>query len=187
MEYKLVYSSRKTVGLNIGKSGELIVRAPLGCPKKTIEGFIREQRGWIEKQRARLEKEREEADAAGELSPEEIKRMAEELRAVLNEKLPYYASLLGVSYGNVTIRCQKSKWGSCTSKGNLNFNCLLMLAPEEVLDYVIVHELCHRRHMDHSPRFWALVESVMPDHASRRKWLKDNGGVLLRRAGKRAG
>ena len=86
---------------------------------------------------------------------------------------------MGVDYGQITIRSQKTRWGSCSSKGNLNFNCLLLLAPPEVLDYVVVHELCHRKEMNHSPRFWAEVARVMPDYKVRRKWLKDNGNGLM--------
>ena len=100
---------------------------------------------------------------------------------MLTGKLKIYAPLIGVEYGRVTVRRQKSKWGSCSAQGNLNFNCLLMLAPEEVLDYVVVHELCHRKHMDHSKEFWAEVRRVMPDHEKQKKWLKENGAVLMRR------
>ena len=89
-----------------------------------------------------------------------------------------YADIIGVDYGRITIRMQKSRWGSCSSKGNLNFNCLLMNAPDEITDYVIVHELCHRKEMNHSPKFWAHVEAVLPDYKERRKWLKDHGNEL---------
>ena len=84
-------------------------------------------------------------------------------------------------YGRVTVRCQRTKWGSCTSQGNLNFNCLLMLCPPEVIDSVVVHELCHRKEMNHSPRFWAEVEKILPDYKISRKWLKDHGEVIMRR------
>ena len=93
----------------------------------------------------------------------------------------YYAPVVGVSYSRITVRSQRTKWGSCSSKGGLNFNCLLLLAPTEVLDYVVVHELCHRLEMNHSARFWAEVERVLPDYAAARKWLRQNGGSLLAR------
>ena len=79
------------------------------------------------------------------------------------------------------MRRQRSKWGSCSSAGNLNFNCLLLLAPLEVLDYVVVHELCHRLEMNHSPRFWAEVRRVLPDYEAARGWLREEGGSLMAR------
>ncbi len=95
--------------------------------------------------------------------------------------MAHFAPLVGVSYGRITIRNQRTRWGSCSGKGNLNFNCLLMLAPPEVLDYVVVHELCHRKEMNHSPRFWAEVARVLPDYQQRRRWLKEHGGALVQR------
>ena len=87
-----------------------------------------------------------------------------------------------MTWGRITIRCQKTRWGSCSAKGNLNFNCLLMLSPPQVQTYVVVHELAHRKHMDHSPAFWAEVETVLPDYRDSVRWLKTNGGKLLSRA-----
>ena len=159
-----------------------MVRAPIGCPVSAIERFVSEEAGWIEKQLAKQRRSALEAEREGTLTAADLKRLAERMRPFLEEKLPHYAARIGVSFNRVTIRAQKSKWGSCTAGGNLNFNCLLMLAPEEVLDYVIVHELCHRKHMDHSPAFWAEVARILPDYQKPRKWLKENGGILLARA-----
>ena len=128
-----------------------------------------------------MKKKKEEYEAQEKLSIDDIKRLAEEAIAVIPDKVAYYAQKIGVTYGRITIRNQKSRWGSCSAKGNLNFNCLLMLAPEKVLDYVIVHELCHRKEMNHSARFWKEVEQVMPDYKERRIWLKTHGGVLIER------
>ena len=100
---------------------------------------------------------------------------------VLTERVRYFADLLGVSYGRLTIRSQRTRWGSCSAKGNLNFNCLLMLCPEDVRNYVVIHELCHRRHLNHSADFWAEVEKYCPDYRIHRKWLKDNGASIIAR------
>ena len=88
---------------------------------------------------------------------------------------------MGVTYGKVTLREQKTRWGSCSSKGNLNFNWKLALMPDEILDYVVVHELAHRMEMNHSDKFWKIVENVLPDYRERLSWLKANGGTLLAR------
>ena len=92
-----------------------------------------------------------------------------------------YADLMGVTYGTVSIRAQKTRWGSCSSKGNLNFNCLLALCPEGVMRYVVVHELSHRRHMNHSKAFWSMVEEYMPDYKEQKLYLKRNGDLLMAR------
>ena len=86
-----------------------------------------------------------------------IKELADKARIFIPERVKYYAEVIGVDYGRITIRCQKTRWGSCSSKGNLNFNCLLMLMPSEVIDYVVVHELCHIKQMNHSKAFWKEV------------------------------
>ena len=112
---------------------------------------------------------------------EEIRRLADAAMLDLPQRVRRYAPIVGVTVGRITIRNQKTRWGSCSAKGNLNFNCLLMLCPEEVRDYVVVHELCHRRELNHSPRFWAEVARIMPDYAARRKWLKTQGQSLIRR------
>ena len=90
----------------------------------------------------------------------------------------YYAPLIGVTYGRITIRNQTSRWGSCSSKGNLNFNWRLIFAPEEVVDYIVVHELAHRKEMNHSRAFYNVVASVLPDYKVQEKWLKENGEKL---------
>ena len=96
---------------------------------------------------------------------------------VIPERVRHFAPLIGVDYGRITIRCQRTRWGSCSAKGNLSFNCLLMLLPNEVVDSVVVHELCHRKHMNHSPLFYAEIERVFPEYRKCSKWLKENGGM----------
>ncbi len=180
-EYTIIRSGRRSLGLNLDPKGRIVVRAPYLCAKSVIDRFVAEHSGWIEKQRARLFSSAASDERAGMLSKEDIARLSKQMKLSLPEKLAKYSKLLGVSYNRVSVRCQRSKWGSCSAKGNLNFNCLLMLAPEGVLDYVIVHELCHRRHMDHSKEFWAEVESACPEYKAQRKWLRENGAALMMR------
>ena len=112
---------------------------------------------------------------------EEINDFAEKAMQIIPEKVKHYAALVGVDYGRITIRNQRTRWGSCSGKGNLNFNCLLVLFPDEMIDSVVVHELCHRKHMDHSKEFYAEVDRVFPEYRKCQKWLKENGGLYLRR------
>lgn len=102
------------------------------------------------------------------------KRARNEAKRLLDEE----AERLTLDYSGPRIADQKSLWGSCTPDGLISLNWRLLLAPPEVLRYVVIHELCHRRHLDHSPRFWRLVERQMPDHADWRRWLREHGASL---------
>lgn len=93
----------------------------------------------------------------------------------LHKKVAYYSNIMHADYGRITVREQKTRWGSCSGRGNLNFNWKLMMMPEAVIDYVVIHELAHRKHMNHSSAFWREVEKVLPDYRERRAWLKKNG------------
>lgn len=179
-EAAVVRSNRKTMSLEITPQGTVLVRAPLHLPKEEIDRFLQEKSDWIEKYLARVEN----INRAGEeapLSMEDIHALADKALQVIPPRVRQLAARMGVTYGRITIRNQQGRWGSCSSMGNLNFNCLLMLAPAEVLDYVIVHELAHRKEMNHSSAFWAQVEAVLPDYRQREKWLKTQGKVLLAR------
>jgi len=99
-------------------------------------------------------------------------------KARLPKRVRFWAEQMGESYGNITIKNQKKRWGSCSSARNLNFNWRLIMMPEEVIDYVVVHELCHLRQMNHSKEFWREVEKVLPDYKTRKKWLENNGKKL---------
>ena len=178
---RLIRARRKTLSIRITQEGNLEIRAPLGMPKGEIEAFLKEKAQWIETHRAKVLAEYTQGQEAP-LGEEEILTLAEQMRQRLPEKLNRHAASMGVTFGRVTIRCQQTRWGSCSSRGNLNFNCLLMLAPEEVLDYVVVHELAHRKQMNHSALFWQEVDRECPDYKKSLRWLKDRGGALLSRA-----
>ena len=108
-----------------------------------------------------------------------------ELKTKAKQELPAavqkYAGLMGVTYNRITIRHQKTRWGSCTKTGNLNFNCLIMKMPDQVRDYVIIHELAHRKELNHSSKYWAIVAEYCPWYKKAKQWLKDNGQELMER------
>ena len=175
INYRLVRSSRKSVAIQIRPDGEVVVRAPLGTPKTEIERFVAEKRSWIEKHLTKAQA------MQPKFTDSQLRQLADQALAVIPERVRHFAPQVGVTYGNITIRSQRTRWGSCSSKGNLNFNCLLMLVPDDVRDYVVVHELCHRKEMNHSAKFWAEVARVLPDYAESRRWLKENGQSLIGR------
>ena len=180
-QIEVIRSSRKTVALQIKADGSVILRAPRRMKRADIDSFLDSKKGWIETHRNRILAQRQAAEAVPKLSAEETRALTAEAARVIPERVRHYAPLVGVSYGRITIRSQRFRWGSCSSKGNLNFNCLLMLAPPEVLDSVVVHELCHRREMNHSGRFYAEVLRVFPEYWQWNKWLKENGKLLMAR------
>lgn len=130
---------------------------------------------WIAGQ---YKKAAEAAESRRDYNKEEIEAYKKRLRPVLEERIACFAGLMKVRYNRITVRAQKTRWGSCSAKGNLNFNWKLALVPPKVLDYVVVHELSHLIEMNHSPRFWQQVALVLPDYMDRRLWLKENGSRL---------
>jgi predicted metal-dependent hydrolase len=180
MQYKLIRSDRKTVSLQV-KGGELLVRAPRRLSKAAIEGFVRKHMDWIRKQMQKQSRTAAPQASGTQLTEKEHEELKKRAKQVFAERVAHFAPIVGVTYGRITIRTQKTRWGSCSSKGNLNFNCLLLLAPPEVLDCIVVHELCHRKQMNHSRAFYAEVLRVMPDYHTRHAWLKKNGTALMGR------
>lgn len=174
MEYRILYSRRKTLAIEITPLGEVLVRAPLRMAKRDIRRFVESRSHWIAAHLARV-------PTVTPLTQEEHRQLILSAKQILPEKAAFYARQMGVSFGRITIRSQKTRWGSCSASGNLSFNCLLMLAPEEIQNYVVVHELCHRKEMNHSSRFWTEVAAVLPDYTDSRNWLKEHGTSLLAR------
>lgn len=188
MNVKIIRSNRKTLAIQINPDLSVTVRAPMYAPQSDIERILREKEGWIQKHIEKIrEQEEKKKETQGEsmereyLTNEEIKKLADKALQHIPKRVSYFAKQIDVTYGKITIRNQKTRWGSCSSKGNLNFNCLLMLTPPEVIDYVVVHELCHRKEMNHSDAFWAEVEKILPYYKEQVKWLKENGGQIIGR------
>ncbi len=175
---ELIRSNRKTIAIEVTRDCRVVVKAPKWISEREINRFIGEKAHWIDAHLDKMKKRQEEAENKEPLSEQDIKLLVTRAKRIIPVKVMKYSKMIGVSYGKITIRMQKSRWGSCSAQGNLNFNCLLMRAPDEIIDYVVVHELCHRKEMNHSPKFWAEVEKILPDYKERRKWLKTHGAEL---------
>lgn len=183
----VVRSKRKSYGIVVDEEGRVTVRIPLRGSMTVARELVREKRDWIF-EKAKLQRCRKQVRDAQEkqnqskYTPQQREGLEKRYRQAAKEYFPrrvaYYAQQIGVTYGTIRIAGQKTRWGSCSSKGTLSFNWKLMLAPPKVLDYVVVHELCHRKEMNHSPRFWKLVEEIMPDYKEYKQWLKENGNTL---------
>ena len=157
-EYQVIRSARKTMTLEVRRDGNVIVRAPLRTGLPRIKRFVK--------------------PLSADLSESKRNVYIRKAKETITKRVSYFARLMGVSYRNITIREQKTRWGSCSSEKNLNFNWKLILAPPEVLDYVVVHELCHLKEMNHSKAFWDEVGKVMPEYETYKLWLKENGWRL---------
>lgn len=179
-DYKVIRSRRRTLGLQVTEEG-VVVRAPFFSSEAAIRRFVGDHLEWIERQKKRVERISREASEVLPLTEAELRALKKEARADLTSRVRHYASLMGVSYARISIRAMRSRWGSCSREGNLSFNCLLMLAPPEVRDATVVHELSHRRHMNHSQAFYQEVLRYCPDYKKTSRWLKEHGAALIRR------
>ena len=180
---EIIRSQRKTMSVQVCYDLHIQVRAPKRVTDAQVRKMVENNAGWIAKQMSYMvERRKEEAeDPTPELTAGRLKELTREAGKVLPKKVEHYAPLVGVSYGRISYGKQRTRWGSCSSTGNLRFNCLLMLTPDYVQDYVVVHELCHRLQMNHSDRFWLEVERVLPDYRQGKTWLDRNGIRMIRK------
>lgn len=184
-EYLLVRSARRTVALQI-KNGEIIVRAPRKMSEGDIRRFLEAHAVWISEHLQTNELRRARYAEIEPLTADEMNKLAEQAKETFPHRVEHFARLLGVDYGRITVRNQISRWGSCSASGNLSFNCLLVLAPPEVLDAIVAHELCHRLEMNHSQAFYSHLLRIYPEYRKWHGWLKEHGGELMQRNPKKA-
>lgn len=157
---------QRRVNFIVHQDGSFIVTAPVSCSRKFIEEVMRKNEKWIIAQVGSRQKNIT-------IDPAVVKYMKKALRPLVYAKLMQFNSYYGFPYKRVSIRNQKSRWGSCSSDGNLNFNCKMMCLRDELRDYIIVHELCHIAELNHSKKFWNLVECTVPNYRELRKELKN--------------
>ena len=167
---QVIYSKRRSLGLQVKSDGTVCARVPFRISDETVRIFIEKHINWILQKRAKWTVN--DGEPVTRLPEVETASAKRQIRQLVTQRVAYYADVMGIVYGRITMRNQKTRWGSCSSDGNLNFNCRLLYVPRELVDYVVVHELAHRRHMDHSPAFWQEVERYLPDYRERREQLK---------------
>ncbi|MCM1089198.1 MAG: M48 family metallopeptidase, partial [Muribaculaceae bacterium] len=181
LPYTVLKSKRKTYAISIKEDGSIIFRVPLRADERKIAQMAEEKSRWIITHYLDIcakKNSRPSSDLSAVQKTALENRYKEAARSYIPQRVAYYHAKTGGSYQRITIRDQKTRWGSCSSKGTLSFNWRLMLAPPSILDYVVVHELCHLTHMNHSAAFWQAVEAIYPDYRIARKWLKEHGNEL---------
>ncbi|HVI41942.1 MAG TPA: SprT family zinc-dependent metalloprotease [Anaerovoracaceae bacterium] len=172
LEYELTRSKRKTLALYVRRDGRVEVRAPLKTSKAYIDDFVIKKRDWIENTRSKLSSRQTEKQVI-ELTSKEEAQYKKQAKEYLQQRCLYFSEVMGLQHGTVKINSAKTRWGSCNRRGDINFTYRLLFAPEELIDYVVVHELAHLKEMNHSARFWSVVGQTMPDYKTRRKKLRE--------------
>lgn len=174
-------SKRKSAAIKITADMQIVVFVPLYVSDNEIERMVISKSKWIDEHMLKVQSTIDERSKLEKITFEQIKELADQAVEYIPKRVKYYAEKENFVYNKITIKNLVSRWGSCSTKGNLNFNCLLMLTPDYVIDYIVVHELCHLREMNHSEKFWAEVKKIMPDYQRAELWLKQNGGNLISR------
>ena len=169
-DYTLIRAKRRTMSLQLDRDGRAVVRAPYGVKKEFIDRFVAEHEGWLTSAR---EKQQARHLAHPEPTDEERKALIARAKEYLPMRVDYWSGIMGLTPTGLKITSARTRFGSCSGKNSLCFSWRLMQYPPEAIDYVVVHELAHIRHHDHSPAFYALIERYMPDWRERMKLLKE--------------
>lgn len=169
-DYTLIRARRRTMSLQLDRDGRAVVRAPYGVKKEFIDRFVAEHEVWLARAR---EKQQNRRLAHPEPTDEERKALLARAKEYLPMRVDYWSGIMGLTPTGLKITSARTRFGSCSGKNSLCFSWRLMQYPPEPIDYVVVHELAHIRHHDHSPAFYALIERYMPDWRERMKLLKE--------------
>lgn len=170
MEYTLIYEKRKTLSLKVTEDLMVLVKAPKGLSRAEIDRFVSAHKTWIEKTKTRQQKRAQTENTLTDTYINELRARAAE---IIPKRVEYYAKEMGVQPIGIKITSAKTRFGSCSGKNSLCFSWRLLLYPPEAVDYVVVHELAHIREKNHSPAFYAVVASVLPDYKAREQLLKN--------------
>lgn len=170
----VIRSARKSLGLEVRDANTVLARIPTRVSDRELKAFVENHRSWILEKTAVMAEREENRKSTPAPLPELLSKTDwMKIQLKIGKRVRHYCEAMGVTVGYVTVKDQKTRWGSCSAKGNVNFNYQLAFLPDKLLDYVVIHELAHRRHMNHSRAFWAEVEKYCPDYLERREQLKE--------------
>ena len=167
-EYEILRSNRRTISLEVRPDGRVLIRAPRAMPKKEIDAFAAKHADWLERAKKRVE----ERSAFHDMTDRRKNELTAAARDYLPKRTAHWAEIMGVSPAGVRITDAKTRFGSCSPKNRICYSFRLMAYPPEAVDYVIVHELAHILQKNHSPRFYAEVQKILPDWRERKKLLE---------------
>ena len=168
ISYEIRRSDRRTLAIQVLPGGKILIRAPRHASRREIEAMVREHEDWIKKQVFK----REEEEAPEDFTEAEREALIRKAKEILPKRVEYFSRLMGVAPMGITVTGAKTRYGSCSGKNRLSFSSRLMQYPAEAVDAVVVHELAHIRHKDHSAAFYEEVERVLPDYRERKKLLR---------------
>ena len=178
LDCQVIPSNRRSVSIQITPDRTILIRVPKWISKHQLDSILSAKKEWILSHYQSIPKPKELSIREQNQLAALEKRYRKAAKEYIPSRVAYFHQFTGGTYEKIVIRDQKTRWGSCSSNKTLSFNYRLMLAPPQILDYVVVHELCHLKHMNHSSAFWKAVESVLPDYKEKRKWLKEHGNEL---------
>ena len=184
IDYTIVRSKRRSIGFEVRAGGKITVRIPMRASLNAVIPVIEDKKDWLYemylKQKDKIDAQSvREAERNDPRTAYLEKKYRQAAKRYIYERVEYYIELTGGHYSSIRIGDQKTRWGSCSSNGTLSFSWRLMLAPPRVLDYVVIHEICHLKYMNHSKEFWDMVSMYDPDYKEHRKWLKENSDKLV--------
>ena len=168
-DYTLIRAKRRTMSLQLDRDGNAVVRAPYGVKKEFIDRFVAEHEDWLTRAR---EKQQARRLAHPEPTGEERKALIARAKEYLPMRVDYWSGIMSLTPTGLKITSARTRFGSCSGKNSLCFSCFLMDCPEEAIDLVVVHELCHIREKNHGPAFYALLARYLPDYKERKKLLR---------------
>ncbi len=163
VKYSVVRSNRRSIAVQVDDECNVTVKAPLTCSDEHIEEFLEQKKEWLQKA---IASQLEKAKKKKSYSDEDIKILRAQAKEIIPQKVRHYSEIMGVSPTGIKINSAKKRYGSCTGENSLNFSLYLMDKPDEFINYVVIHELAHIRHHNHSKDFYKFIEQFMPEYKS---------------------